>query len=64
MIYQFVMMKERVPFLVKELGDKVTVGDDYKEVMVEITINIEGGTDLLSIFHAGVKFGFNTFCPG
>jgi hypothetical protein len=57
-------MKERVPFLVKELGDKVTVGDDYKEDMVKITINIEGGTDLLSIFHAGVKFGFNTFCPG
>lgn len=64
MIYTFVMMKERLPFLVKELGDKVTVGDDYKEEMVEVTVNIENGSDLLSVFHAGIKSGFNTFCPG
>lgn len=61
MIYTFVMMKKRLPFLVKELGDKVTVGDDYKEEMVEVTVNIENGSDLLSVFHAGIKFGFNKF---
>ena len=57
MNYEFVMLKERAPFLVKELEDKITVGNDYKEDMVEITVNIERGADLLQIFHAGIKYG-------
>jgi len=61
MIYEFVMMKDRAPFLVKELGDKVTVGEDYKEDMVTVTVNIESSTDLLSFFHAGIKYGMSKF---
>lgn len=61
MNYEFVMFKDRAPFLVKELGDKVTVGGDHKEDMVIITINIESGADLLPIFHAGIKYGMEVF---
>jgi len=59
MIYEFVMMKDRAPFLVKELGDKATVVEDYKEDMVIISVNIENGGDLLQIFHAGIKYGID-----
>jgi len=59
MIYEFVMMKDRAPFLVKELGDKVTVGENYKEDMIVISVNIENGGDLLQIFHAGVEYGID-----
>ena len=61
MNYEFVMFKDRAPFLVKELGDKVTVGEDHKEDMVIITVNIESGGDLLPIFHAGIKYGMEMF---
>lgn len=57
MNYEFVMFKDRVSFLVKELGDKVTIGEDHKEDMVNITVNIEYGYDLLNLFHAGIKLG-------
>ncbi len=57
MIYEFVMLKERAPFLVKELGDKVTIGEDYKNDMIHVSVNIESSTDLLSFFHAGIKYG-------
>ena len=61
MNYEFVMFKDRAPFLVKELGNKVTVGEDHKEDMVIITVNIESGGDLLPIFHAGIKYGMEMF---
>ena len=57
MTYEFVMFKDRAPFLVKELGDKVTIGEIYKEDMVIVTVNIESSTDLLSFFRAGIKYG-------
>ena len=61
MIYEFVMLKERVPFLVKELGYKATIGEDHKEDFVHVTVNIESGGDLLPIFHAGIKYGMEVF---
>jgi hypothetical protein len=61
MNYEFVMFKDRAPFLVKELGDKITVGEDYKEDMITVIVNIERGDDLLPIFHAGIKYGMEMF---
>lgn len=61
MIYEFVMFKDRVPFLVKELGDKVTIGEDHKDDFVHVSVNIESGGDLLPIFHAGIKYGMKVF---
>lgn len=55
------MLKERAPFLVKELGDKVTIGEDYKDDFVHVSVNIESGFDLLPIFHAGIKYGMEVF---
>ena len=57
MNYEFVMLKERAPFLVKELGDKVTIGENHKDDFVHVSVNIESSTDLLSFFHAGIKHG-------
>jgi hypothetical protein len=59
MIYEFVMMKDRVPYLVNELGDKVTVGEDYKEDMSIVHVNVERGSDLVNIFHAGIRLGLD-----
>ena len=57
MNYEFVMFKDRAPFLVKELSDKITIGEDHKEEFVNVSVNIESSTDLLSFFHAGIKYG-------
>ena len=61
MNYEFVMFKDRAPFLVKELSDKITIGEDHKEEFVNVSVNIESSTDLLSFFHAGIKYGMEVF---
>lgn len=57
MIYTFVMFRDRAEVLVSELKDIATLGDDHNEEMVTVTINIESGSELLRIFHAGTRFG-------
>ena len=57
MIYTFVMFKDRAEALVSELKGIATLGEDHNEDMVTVSINIEDGSDLLSIFHAGTRYG-------
>ena len=59
MIYDFVMFKDRVPYLLEELGDRITIGEEYKNDMVIVKIRIDRGSDLLHIFHAGISLGVN-----
>ena len=59
MKYKFIMLKERVSYLVSELKDKVVVEDYENDQFVTVEINIEYGTDLLSLFHAGVRMGMD-----
>ena len=52
--------KDRVPYVVAELGeDKVTVVEHDGDQDL-ITIEVVGTLDLLHMFHAGIRFGSDT----
>ena len=52
--------KERVPYIVAELGeDKVTVVEHNGDQDL-VTIEVVGPLDLLHMFHAGIRFGGDT----
>ncbi len=59
MTYELVVLKERVQYLVDELGDRIVVGEDWMVDMVQIKITINTSTDLLDVFHAGVRHGID-----
>ena len=49
--------KDRVPFIVGELGaDKVTVSE-YKEYVDRIEFEMTSELDTLHLFHAGIRCG-------
>jgi hypothetical protein len=49
--------KDRVPYIVKELGeDRVTVSE-YNEDQDMINFELNSQLDVLYMFHAGVRFG-------
>ena len=49
--------KDRVPFIVEELGaDKVTVFE-YKEYVDRIEFEMTSELDALHMFHAGIRCG-------
>jgi len=49
--------KDRVPFIVKELGaDKVTVSE-HNEAQDLIEFEMTSQLDVLSMFHAGIQCG-------
>ena len=49
--------KDRVPFIVEELGaDRVTVSE-YKEHVDRIEFEMTSELDALHMFHAGIKCG-------
>jgi len=52
--------KERVPYIVAELGeDKVTVVEHSGDQDL-VTIEVVGPLDLLHMFHAGIRYGSDT----
>jgi hypothetical protein len=49
--------KDRVPYIVKELGeDRVTVSE-YNEDQDMINFELNSQLDVLYMFHAGLRFG-------
>jgi hypothetical protein len=52
MTYEFFVHEDRVPFLVKELKNNITVGDKENSGMILVTVKIEYNTDVLNLFHA------------
>jgi len=49
--------KDRVPFIVDELGaNRVTVSE-YNETQDMISFELEGAMDVLYMFHAGFRCG-------
>ena len=51
--------KDRVPFIVNEFGDRVTV-TPYNKDQNMITFEYESQMDILSMFHAGIRCGSYT----
>ena len=57
MNYRIFLVEDRVPFLVKALGDKVGVVETDENGLVTVDVVIESAFDLLQVFHAGVEVG-------
>jgi hypothetical protein len=56
---ELIISKERVPYILEEFKDRVTVSDydkDSDSVCFEITSQL----DVLYVFHAGIRFGQET----
>ena len=52
--------KERVPYIVNELGaDRVTV-TEHNGDQDQINFELDSQIDLLHMFHAGIRFGSDT----
>ena len=54
---ELAITKERVPYLVKELGEDRTEVKEYSDDQDLIIFEVNDGMDILSIFHAGINFG-------
>jgi hypothetical protein len=55
--FDFITHKERSEYIVKELGDRITV-EEYDEESNKITFKDDvGGFELLVLFHAGIRCG-------
>ena len=60
MIAEFFTTTERLVYLQKELGDKVTVLTQPDESdHLKVSIAIEGSIDVMDVFHAGVFYGLD-----
>ena len=52
--------KERVPYIVNELGaDRITV-TEHNGDQDQINFELDSQIDLLHMFHAGIRFGTDT----
>ena len=52
--------KERVPYIVNELGaDRITV-TEHNGDQDQINFELDSQIDLLHMFHAGIRFGSDT----
>jgi hypothetical protein len=60
MIYKLCISKNRIQYLIQQLGSNIFVTDEVREdnlAIVEVTINDD--MDALSLFHAGIMAGMN-----
>ena len=59
MNYTLVVNPDRVQYLVKELGDNITIKEQEESSMIEVTIKIDCNLNILSVFHAGIECGLD-----
>ena len=57
---ELIISKERVSYIVEELGaGKVTVSE-YNEDQNMLSFELDNPLDVLYMFHAGIKYGSNS----
>lgn len=62
MDYTISMLKHRAEFVINEFkNDKLIIGQDSDEEFVRITIKDFRQIDLIEMFSAGYKYGFNKY---
>ena len=49
--------KERVPYIVNELGADIIVVTEHNGDQDQINFELDSQIDLLHMFHAGIRFG-------
>jgi hypothetical protein len=54
---ELAITKERVPYLVEELGEDRVEVREYNDNQDLIIFEVNDGMDVLCIFHAGIRFG-------
>ena len=54
---ELAITKERVPYLVKELGEDRVEVREYNNDQYFAIFEVNDGMDILCIFHAGIRFG-------
>jgi hypothetical protein len=54
---EIIVFKDRVPYLVKELGDAITVVREWDKDMELLSVNLKDDTDVIKFFHAGINYG-------
>jgi hypothetical protein len=54
---ELAITKERVPYLVRELGEDRVEVREYNDNQDLIIFEVNDGMDVLCIFHAGINFG-------
>jgi hypothetical protein len=54
---ELAITKERVPYLVEELGEDRFEVREYNNNQDLVIFEVNDGMDVLSIFHAGINFG-------
>jgi hypothetical protein len=54
---ELAITKERVPYLVEELGEDRIEVREYNDNQDLIIFEVNDGMDILCIFHAGINFG-------
>jgi hypothetical protein len=57
MNYTLLVHPERISYLENELKDRITVIGKTERDMIEVIIKIDHSLDILSVFHAGIKYG-------
>jgi hypothetical protein len=54
---ELAITKERVPYLVDELGEDRVEVREYNNNQDLVIFEVNDGMDILSIFHAGIQYG-------
>ena len=49
--------KDRVPYLIKELGEDRVIVSEYDDTQDTVSFELDGQLDLLYMFHAGIRCG-------
>jgi hypothetical protein len=59
MIVTILTHTDRLPFLQKTMGDKLTDVVDDGNDLVKVTLELNNSIDVMNIFHAGISYGLD-----
>ncbi len=59
MIVTILTHTDRLPFLQKTMGDKLTDVVDDGNDLVKVTLELNNSIDVMNVFHAGISFGLD-----
>jgi len=60
MIITILTHTDRLPFLQKTMGDKLTDVVDDGNDLVKVTLELNNSIDVMNVFHAGISYGLDT----
>jgi len=61
MKYQVLILTERLKYLQEQLDKRITTLEVTEDNFTRVEITIDDSSDILSIFHAGIMCGVNSY---